>query len=143
VGFAPSFLVAMILLVPTGFSSIYLAQAANQRVQMIVHGQYRGRVMALYVLVFLGTTPIGASMAGWWGERFGVQSCIWVAGLVCFVASVSALGWQLRSSGERLSLTVRPRPRLTLVHPIPEPADTDTDTDTALSNPVTPASAAA
>ncbi|MDT5041652.1 MAG: hypothetical protein QOE51_2637 [Actinoplanes sp.] len=117
VGFAPTFIVAMILLVPTGFFSIYLAQAANQRVQMGVHGQYRGRVMALYVLVFLGTTPIGASLAGWWGERFGVPSSIWVAGLICFVASVGALLWQLRSSGERLSLTVRPRPRLTLVRP--------------------------
>jgi len=136
VGFAPSFIVAMILLVPTGFFSIYLAQAANQRVQMSVHGQYRGRVMALYVLVFLGTTPIGASLAGWWGEHFGVPSSIWAAGAVCFVASVTALVWQLRSSGERLSLTVRPRPRLTLVHPMPEP---DTDTDTVPSAPATAA----
>jgi MFS family permease len=122
VGFAPSFLVAMILLVPTGFFSIYLAQAANQRVQMGVHGQYRGRVMSLYVLVFLGSTPIGASLAGWWGERFGVPSSIWVAGLVCFLVSVGALVWQLRSSGERLSLTVRPRPRLTLVRSASEPS---------------------
>jgi MFS family permease len=122
VGFAPSFLVAMILLVPTGFFSIYLAQAANQRVQMGVHGQYRGRVMALYVLVFLGSTPIGASLAGWWGERFGVPSSIWVAGLVCFLVSVGALVWQLRASGERLSLTVRPRPRLTLVRSASEPS---------------------
>jgi predicted MFS family arabinose efflux permease len=115
VGFAPSFVVAMILLVPTGFFSIFLAQGANQRVQMGVHSEYRGRVMALYVLVFLGTTPIGASLAGWWGERFGVPSSIWTAGAVCFAAGVVALIWQLRVSGERLSLHVRPRPRLTLV----------------------------
>jgi MFS family permease len=115
VGFAPSFVVAMILLVPTGFFSIFLAQAANHRVQMGVHAEYRGRVMALYVLVFLGTTPIGASLAGWWGERFGVPSSIWTAGVVCFVAGVVALIWQLRMSGERLSLRVRPSPRLRLV----------------------------
>jgi MFS family permease len=115
VGFAPSFVVAMILLVPTGFFSIYLAQAANHRVQMGVHAEYRGRVMALYILVFLGTTPIGASLAGWWGERFGVPSSIWTAGLVCIAAGVVALVWQLRSSGERLDLQMRPRPRLTLV----------------------------
>jgi len=125
VGFAPTFIVAMVLLVPTGFFSIYLAQAANQSVQMGVHGQYRGRVMALYVLVFLGTTPIGASLAGWWGEHFGVPSSIWAAGLVCSAAGVVALIWQLRTSGERLSLTVHPRPRLTLVHPAPEAADDD------------------
>ncbi|PRY29491.1 MFS transporter [Pseudosporangium ferrugineum] len=115
VGFAPTFLVAMILLVPTGFFSIYLAQAANHRVQMGVDAGYRGRVMALYVLVFLGTTPVGASLAGWWGEHFGVPSSIWAAGIVCLVASVVALLWQLRTSGDRLSVRVGPRPRLTLV----------------------------
>jgi MFS family permease len=123
VGFSPSFVVAMILLVPTGFFSVYLAQAANQRVQMGVHGPYRGRVMALYVLVFLGTTPIGASLAGWWGENFGVPSSIWAAGLVCFAAAVVALIWQMRSSGERLTVQVLPRPQLTLIHPEPALAD--------------------
>jgi len=127
VGFAPSFVAAMILLVPTGFFSIFLAQAANHRVQMGVHAQYRGRVMALYVLVFLGTTPIGASLAGWWAQRFGVPSSIWVAGAVCVVAGVVALVWQLRMSGERLSLEVRPRPRLTLIR-----------TETAESQPAPP-----
>lgn len=115
VGFAPNFLVAMILLAPTGFFSMYLAQAANHRVQMGVHAQYRGRVMALYVLVFLGTTPIGASLAGWWGEHFGVSSSIWVAGIVCLAASVTALLWQLRVSGDKVSVSVGPRPRLTLI----------------------------
>jgi MFS family permease len=119
VGFAPSFLVAAILLVPTGFFSIFLAQAANHRVQMGVDGAFRGRVMALYVLVFLGTTPIGSSLAGWWGERFGVPSSIWSAGLISFVAAVVALVWQLRSSGERLQVRLRPRPRLRLVSSAP------------------------
>jgi MFS family permease len=117
VGFAPSFIVAMILLVPTGFFSIYLAQAANHRVQMGVDSAFRGRVMALYVLVFLGTTPIGASLAGWWGETFGVPSSIWAAGVVSLIAGIVALVWQLRFSGERLRVSVRPRPRLTLVRP--------------------------
>ncbi|MEU8815578.1 MFS transporter [Actinoplanes sp. NPDC048796] len=117
VGFTPNFVVAMIVLFPTGFFSIFLAQAANHRVQMGVDPKFRGRVMALYVLVFLGTTPIGASLAGWWGEKYGVASSIWVAGIVCFVASAFALVWQLRSSGERLEMTLRPRPRLTLVPP--------------------------
>lgn len=115
VGFAPTFVVAMILLVPTGFFSIYLAQAANHRVQMGVDSAFRGRVMALYVLVFLGTTPIGASLAGWWGEAFGVPSSIWAGGVISLVAGVGALVWQLRFSGERIRVRVRPRPRLALV----------------------------
>ena len=121
VGFAPTFIVAMILLVPTGFFSIYLAQAANHRVQMGLHSAYRGRVMALYVLVFLGTTPIGASLAGWWGEHFGVPSSIWTAGLFSLVAGMLALVWQLRTSGDRLSLHGGPRPGLTLVRTTPDP----------------------
>jgi MFS family permease len=121
VGFAPNFAVAMILLVPTGFFSIYLAQAANHRVQMGLHSAYRGRVMALYVLVFLGTTPIGASLAGWWGEHFGVPSSIWTAGLFSLVAGMLALVWQLRTSGDRLSLHGGPRPGLTLVRTTPDP----------------------
>lgn len=119
VGFSPSFVVALILLVPTGFFSIYLAQAANHRVQMGVDSAYRGRVMALYVLVFLGTTPIGASLAGWWGEHFGVPSAIWGAGIVSLVAGIAALIWELHTSRERISLRVRPRPRLTLISTAP------------------------
>jgi protein-S-isoprenylcysteine O-methyltransferase Ste14 len=105
----------MILLLPTGFFSVFLAQAANQRVQMGVDATYRGRVMALYVLVFLGTTPLGASLAGWWGEHLSVPSSIWMGGLVSFAAGVAGLIWQLRVNGHRLRLEVHPRPRLRLV----------------------------
>jgi hypothetical protein len=94
---------------------------------MGVHSAYRGRVMALYVLVFLGTTPIGASLAGWWGQHFGVPSSIWTAGVFCIAAAVAAVVWQLHTSGDRLSLRGGSRPGLTLVRtaqdePVVEPA---------------------
>jgi MFS family permease len=146
VGFAPSFLVAAILLVPTGFFSIFLAQAANHRVQMGVHSKFRGRVMSLYVLVFLGTTPIGASLAGWWGSRFGVPSSIWAAGAICFVAAVVATVWQLRTSGDRVVVRFRPRPRLVLIpaEPAAQPGgeptvDDDLPADPALAPAPVPA----
>jgi protein-S-isoprenylcysteine O-methyltransferase Ste14 len=97
---------------------------------MGVHGRYRGRVMALYVLVFLGSTPVGASLAGWWAERFGVPSSIWGAGLISFLTAMVALVWQLRTSGERLNLQVRPRPSLSLVRSAP-------DADTVVADAVT------
>ncbi|HEY0001096.1 MAG TPA: MFS transporter [Actinoplanes sp.] len=125
VGFAPNFVVALVMLVPTGFFSMFLAQAANHRVQMGVDAAYRGRVMSLYVLVFLGSTPIGASLSGWWGEHFGVPSSIWAAGLICVVAGVVALVWQLRMSGDRLAVRWIPRPRLVLVPAEPEPRAAD------------------
>lgn len=139
VGFAPNFAVAMLILLPTGFFSIFLAQASNHRVQMGVDPEYRGRVMALYVLVFLGTTPIGASLTGWWGERFGVPASIWCAGLVCFVAAVVALIWQLRVSGDRLELGFRPQLRLQLVRCAPvvdAPAEPAAKREAELARPL-------
>jgi MFS family permease len=142
VGFAPSFVIAMALLVPTGFFSIFLAQAANHRVQMGVAPEYRGRVMALYVLVFLGTTPIGSSLAGWWGAHYGVPSSIWLGGLACFVAGVAALVWQLRISGDRLALHMRPYPRLSLIQAEPNPQGEDPVPAAALAPAAQPDSAA-
>ncbi|HEX8632501.1 MAG TPA: MFS transporter [Catenuloplanes sp.] len=122
VGFAPSFWLAMVLLVPTGFFAVLFGQASNQRVQLGTEAAYRGRVMALYVLVFFGTTPIGAPLIGWWTERYGAPSSIWLGGLLSLVTGAAALVWQLRRTGARLRLRVRPRPRLSVVSlPVPTP----------------------
>jgi hypothetical protein len=109
----------MLLLVPTGMAVLLFTTTANALVQLGSDPAVRGRVMALYVLVFLGTTPIGASVVGWWGQHFGVPSSIWGAGLLCFVAAVAALVWQLRASGDRIVLRVRPRPGIRLLRNAP------------------------
>jgi MFS family permease len=71
VGLAPTFLLTAALLVPTGFFMIYFMQATNQRIQLGTDATYRGRVMALFILVFVGTTPVGAPAIGWLAEQFG------------------------------------------------------------------------
>ena len=98
VGFAPTFLTAAILLVPTGFFMIYFAQAANQRVQLGTESAYRGRVMALYVLVFLGTTPIGAPVTGWCAENLGPRFGMWIGGGVSCAASLVVAAYHVRRS---------------------------------------------
>ena len=83
---------------------IYFAQAANQRVQLGTDPAFRGRVMALYVLVFLGTTPVGALIIGWCAERYGPRSGIWIGGLVSVLATLVMRGpaaAQGRREGER------------------------------------------
>jgi MFS family permease len=120
VGLAPTFWLVTALLVPTGFFMIYFAQAANQRVQLGTDAAYRGRVMSLYILVFLGTTPVGAPLIGWWAERFGAPSSVWLGGLLSLLTGAAALAWQLRRRRERLRLVVRPAPRL---HVVPSVAD--------------------
>ncbi|GGJ96196.1 MFS transporter [Pilimelia anulata] len=115
VGLAPSFGTAAALLVPTGFFMVLFAQAANQRVQMGTDPAYRGRVMALYVLVFLGTTPIGAPLAGWVAEHAGPGTAIWVGGVCSLAVAVVALTWKLHRTGERLAFRWAPIPRLSVV----------------------------
>jgi MFS family permease len=110
-GLMPTYLTTAILLVPTGFFMIYLAQAANQRVQLGVDAELRGRVMALYVLVFLGTNPIGAPVVGWLAETFGARTSIWLGGVITVLVGGAALALRLRMAGARVRLTLAPVPR--------------------------------
>jgi predicted MFS family arabinose efflux permease len=115
VGFAPAYWLVIVLLVPTGFFMVFFAQASNQRVQLGVDAAFRGRVMALWVLVFFGTNPIGAPLIGWVAERFGAGASIWIGGLISVATVCAALVWQLRDSDHRLRLRLRPLPRLYVV----------------------------
>ncbi|WP_304452777.1 MFS transporter [Nocardiopsis sp. YSL2] len=90
-GLAPGFPAAMGLLFLTGFAAIYFAQAANHRVQLGSDPAYRGRVMALYTVVFTGTTPLGALLIGWLSEVFGVRVGLIAGGLACLLAGAAAL----------------------------------------------------
>ncbi|WP_433315354.1 MFS transporter [Micromonospora sp. CA-269861] len=111
VGLSSAYWLVVVLLVPTGFSMVFFAQAANQRIQMGVDAAFRGRVMALWVLVFLGTNPVGAPLIGWVAEHYGAGASIWMGGLISLAAAVVALTWQLRHSGARLRFRVLPMPR--------------------------------
>jgi MFS family permease len=110
-GLMPTYLTTALVLLPTGFFMIYLAQAANQRVQLGVDAELRGRVMALYVLVFMGTNPIGAPILGWLAETFGSRSSIWLGGVISLLAGAAALALRLRMAGARLRLALAPVPR--------------------------------
>jgi len=123
VAFGPTFWVTALLLLPAGFFMIFFAQSANQRVQLGTDAAYRGRVMALYVLVFLGTTPIGALLTGWLSEHFGARSGVWVGGAASLLVAIAALTWQLRRSQSRLGLRFRPRPRFYVVAKAPALAE--------------------
>lgn len=92
----PTYALTALALVPTGFSMIYLAQAANQRIQLGTDPAYRGRVMALYFLVFMGTNPIGAPMVGWLAEAAGARAAIWLGTVVSLVVALLALAVRLR-----------------------------------------------
>ncbi|MEO3743603.1 MFS transporter [Plantactinospora sp. B5E13] len=115
VGLAPTYWLVVTLLPLTGFFMVFFAQAANQRVQLGVDAAFRGRVMALWVLVFLGTNPVGAPIVGWIAERYGAGTSIWIGGLLSMAAAGAALIWQLHRDGARLRLRLLPLPRFYVV----------------------------
>lgn len=120
-GFGPGYWTVAALLVPTGFFMIFFAQASNQRIQMGTDPVMRGRVIALYMVVFLGTTPICAPMVGWLAEQFGARSGVWLGGLISAAAGLAALVYQLRTDGARLRIRFRPVPRFYVTRPVDEP----------------------
>jgi MFS family permease len=117
VGFGPSYGVTALLLVPAGFFMIFFAQACNQRVQLGADPDMRGRVMALYVMIFLGTNPIGAPLIGWVSSAYGPRAAFWLGGVAGLLVAGAALAYRLRLAGGRIRLRLLPRPRFSVVIP--------------------------
>ena len=90
VGLAPTFPVMAVLLVPTGIAVLTFTTTANATIQLSTAPEMRGRVMALYVLVFLGGTPFGAPVIGALAEAFGPRSSLLIGGGVSAAAAVAA-----------------------------------------------------
>ncbi|HEY0485927.1 MAG TPA: MFS transporter [Mycobacteriales bacterium] len=87
VAFAGSFLVAGLLLVPTGAALIAHNNAANSRMQLGAAPGLRGRVMALYMLVFMGGTAVGAPIVGAICQAYGVRAGLVLGGVSVVVAA--------------------------------------------------------
>jgi MFS family permease len=105
VALAPTLDVAVISMLPLGVASIVFFVTANSTLQLTSRPDMRGRVMALYGIVFLGTTPFGAPVAGWIGEHLGPRVAFAGGGLVALATGLVGL-WVLsrRASAERLEL---------------------------------------
>ena len=71
VGLAPSLPVAWMIMPLCGAAGIAFAIVGNSTLQLSSSPEMRGRVMALYSVVFLGSTPIGGPVAGWIGQHIG------------------------------------------------------------------------
>lgn len=87
-GSMPGYLTTAVLLVPAGLAMLTFTTAANTFVQLGVEPTMRGRVMALYLMCFMGGTPIGAPLVGWVAQVFGPRWGMIGGGLVCLVAAV-------------------------------------------------------
>ena len=82
VGLSRWFALTLPLLVLLGFAAIIFSASANTRLQLLSPGRLRGRVMSLYILLFAGTTPVGAFLLGNTADRIGVQPAIVLFGAI-------------------------------------------------------------
>ena len=94
VAFAPTLDVAVVSMLPLGVASIVFLVTANSTLQLTSRPEMRGRVMALYGVVFLGTTPFGAPIAGWVGEHLGPRPAFAAGGVIALVTGMIGL-WVL------------------------------------------------
>jgi MFS family permease len=86
--FAPGLAVFLVLLGAMGFLNLAFQSMANASVQLAVDPALRGRVMGLYMLAFIGGTPIGAPIIGTLTNEFGARAGMAVCGAVPALAAV-------------------------------------------------------
>jgi MFS family permease len=94
---SPTLHVAVFAMVPLGMATIVFFITANSTLQLTAKPQMRGRVMALYGIVFLGSTPIGGPIAGWVGEHLGPRVGLAGGGVIALVTGLFGLLLIVRS----------------------------------------------
>jgi MFS family permease len=120
---APNYVLFAVYLVPTGLAALTALTTANAMVQISVDPVMRGRVMALYMAIFMGGTPIGAPVLGWIGDAWGPRWTIGIGTVAVGLSLVAVAVWFARRQNVAVTLQTR-SPRL-LIQVAPE-AVTDT-----------------
>ncbi|WP_079129768.1 MFS transporter [Streptomyces thermovulgaris] len=100
---APSYWLFVLLMAPIGIFGLTVNVTANTAVQMATDPAMRGRVMALFMMVFVGGTPLGAPLVGWITDTYGARIGFAFGGAVS-LAAAGVIGLILtRVGGMRLS----------------------------------------
>jgi MFS family permease len=113
----PTYTSFAIALIPVGLASLTMLTAANSAIQLSTPPQMRGRVMALYLMVFLGATPLGSPVVGWIGEHFGPRWSIGIGSITALAVSVVAAAWARRAWHVRIRYHLIARPHLEVRRP--------------------------
>ena len=81
-GLMPTYLTFALLAPVTGLTALTFITSANTYMQLHTDAGVRGRVMALYLMIFMGGTPVGAPIIGWIGEEYGARWTLLGGGLL-------------------------------------------------------------
>jgi MFS family permease len=88
---APSMALELAALVFVGYGSITFNSLAKTTLQLAARPEMRGRVMALWALAWLGSTPIGGPIIGWAGQAIGARWALVIGGLAALACGILAL----------------------------------------------------
>jgi MFS family permease len=102
---APDMAAFLTLLAALGFVNLAFQSMANASVQLTVEPELRGRIMGLYMLVFIGGTPIGAPIIGALTNHFGPRAGMAVCGAIPALAAIVAAAAATNRSGRRSGVT--------------------------------------
>jgi MFS family permease len=103
VGMMPTYWSFAATLPLVGLTALTMITTANATIQLTVRADMRGRVAALYMMIFMGGTPLGAPLIGVIGEVFGARWTLTGGGLITLAGLVVSLGLYLRSTGMRIT----------------------------------------
>jgi MFS family permease len=87
VAVAPTLAIAYVAMAVTGFAAITFMASGNSTLQLEAAPSIRGRVMALWAVAFMGSTPVGGPLVGWIVEVAGARTGLAAGGLSCLVAA--------------------------------------------------------
>ncbi|HRE03001.1 MAG TPA: MFS transporter, partial [Ilumatobacteraceae bacterium] len=111
-GLMPSYLTFALLLPLCGVTALTMVTAANAYVQTATDAVVRGRVMALYMMIFMGGTPLGAPALGWVSDHFGARWTLIGGGLLTAVGTLAAAAFFGPRQGVSASTAWHAGPRL-------------------------------
>ena len=108
----PTYELFALATIPVGFASLTMLTAANATIQLSTAPHMRGRVMSLYLIVFLGATPIGSPVVGWVAETFGARWSIGVGAISALLVASAAGVWAIRNWDLEVRYRLLRRPHL-------------------------------
>jgi MFS family permease len=103
---APTLAFACVAMALVGAGSVAFLAIGNSTLQLAASPQMRGRVMALWAVAFLGSTPIGGPIAGFVSQHFGGRAGLVMGGIACLVAAGG--GWLVMKRMQSSSGPERP-----------------------------------
>ena len=92
----PTYPTFTVMTVPVGLCVLTLLTSANQTVQMTTEPSMRGRVLSIYMMFFLGSTPLGSPLIGWVADAWGPRIAIAVGGMSAVLTALVAAAWSYR-----------------------------------------------